>query len=138
MIHVRHESLTDDAPFFLPNSEGAEIHSCVAPIDDEPVIVKHEINSFKSTKLDEILRQNSIEKLVIVGAMSHMCIDAVTRAATDLGYECNVAHDACTTLALEFNGVMVPSSHVHAAFMSALSFGYCNVDSTKNLTKILQ
>lgn len=138
VIHVRHESLTDDAPFFLPNSEGAEIHSCVAPIDDEPVIVKHEINSFKSTKLDEILRQNSIEKLVIVGAMSHMCIDAVTRAATDLGYECNVAHDACTTLALEFNGVMVPSSHVHAAFMSALSFGYCNVDTTKNLTKILQ
>jgi nicotinamidase-related amidase len=123
--------------FFWPNSEGAEIHSCVAPIDDEPVIVKHEINSFKNTKLDEILRQNSIEKLVIVGAMSHMCIDAVTRAATDLGYECNVAHDACTTLALEFNGVMVPSSHVHAAFMSALSFGYCNVDTTANLAKLI-
>jgi nicotinamidase-related amidase len=26
--------------------------------------------------------------------MTHMCVDAVTRAAADLGYECAVAHDA--------------------------------------------
>ncbi|WP_274878647.1 cysteine hydrolase family protein [Vibrio harveyi] len=137
VIHVRHESLTNDAPFFLPNSEGAAIHSSVAPIDGEPVIVKHEINSFKGTHLGEVLSQNSVEKLIIVGAMSHMCIDAVTRAASDLGYECNVAHDACTTLPLEFNGTTVPASYVHAAFMSALSFGYCNVDSTKALAQLV-
>ncbi len=27
--------------------------------------------------------------------MTYMCVDAVTRAAADLGYECAVAHDAC-------------------------------------------
>lgn len=137
VIHVRHESLTDDAPFFLPNSEGAEIHPSVAPIHGELIIVKHEINSFMGTSLDEILRQNSIEKLIIVGAMSHICVDAVTRAASDLGYECNIAHDACATLPIEFNGITVPASHVHGAFMSALSFGYCNVDSTEAIAKLV-
>lgn len=137
VIHVRHESLTDDAPFFLPNSEGAQIHPSVAPTHDEPVIVKHEINSFQGTNLDEILHKKSVEKLIIVGAMSHMCIDAVTRAAADLGYECHVAHDTCTTLALEFNGITVPATHVHAAFMSALSFGYCNVGATEKLAQLI-
>ncbi|EGR2607972.1 cysteine hydrolase [Vibrio alginolyticus] len=137
VIHVRHESLTNDAPFFQPNSEGAAIHSSVVPIDGEPVIVKHEINSFKGTNLSEILSQGSVEKLIIVGAMSHMCIDAIARAASDLGYECIVAHDACTTLPLEFNGITVPASHVHASFMSALNFGYCNVDSTEAIAELV-
>ncbi|MFA0648434.1 cysteine hydrolase, partial [Vibrio cyclitrophicus] len=55
------------------------------------------------------------------------------RAATDFGYECHVAHDACTTLDMEFNGVKVPAAHVHAAFMAALSFGYCNVATASEL-----
>ena len=29
--------------------------------------------------------------------MSHMCIDATTRAASDFGYKTTVVHDACAT-----------------------------------------
>ena len=94
VVHVRHAFPTDDAPFFLPESDGAQIHSSVTPLEGEPVIVKHQINSFRDTELDKVLKEQSVERLIIVGAMSHMCIDAVTRAATDLGYECHVAHDA--------------------------------------------
>ena len=137
MVHVRHEFPTNDAPFFLPESDGAQIHSSVTPREGEPVIVKHQINSFRDTKLDKVLKEQSVERLIIVGAMSHMCIDAVTRAATDLGYECHVAHDACTTLDMKFNGVKVPAAHVHAAFMAALSFGYSNVATANELEKLL-
>ncbi|GEM76752.1 cysteine hydrolase family protein [Vibrio sagamiensis] len=133
VIHVKHEFPTDEAPFFLPSSEGAQIHSSVEPIEGETVILKHQINSFRDTELQAKLEQLQVTKLVIVGAMSHMCIDAVTRAAVDFGYDCHVAHDACATLDLEFNGVMVPALHVHAAYMAALQFGYCVVDSTAKL-----
>ncbi|MEZ8311537.1 cysteine hydrolase family protein [Vibrio splendidus] len=133
VVHVRHEFPTNDAPFFLPESDGAQIHNSVTPLDGEPVIVKHQINSFRDTELNKVLKEQGVEKLIIVGAMSHMCIDAVTRAATDLGYECQVAHDACTTLDMEFNGIKVPAAHVHAAFMAALSFGYCNVATASEL-----
>jgi len=137
VIHVRHEFPSDDAPFFLPDSEGAKIHPSVAPLADEPIILKHQINSFRDTELQKVLQNINVESIVIVGAMSHMCIDAVTRAAVDLGYECHVAHDACATLDLEFNGLVVPAQYVHHAFMAALSFGYCNVDSTNNLLSIV-
>lgn len=138
VIHVRHEFPSDDAPFFLPESEGAKIHASVAPKEGEPVILKHQINSFRDTELKSVLQDLNVEKLIIVGAMSHMCIDAVTRAAVDFDYECHVAHDACATLDLEFNGVTVPANHVHHAFMAALSFGYCNVDSTDKLLDLVR
>jgi nicotinamidase-related amidase len=65
--------------------------------------------------------------------MTHMCVDAVTRAAADFGYECAVAHDACATLDLEFGGVTVPAAKVQAAFMAGLGFAYANVASAEEL-----
>ncbi len=66
----------------------------------------------------------------MVGSMSHMCVDGITRAAADLGYSVTVIHDACASRDLEFNGLTVPAAHVHAAFMSALGFAYASVVST--------
>ena len=138
VVHVRHEFPSDEAPFFVPNSDGAKIHPTVTPIEGEPVVLKHQINSFRDTDLQRVLEEPSVERLIIVGAMSHMCIDAVTRAAVDFGYECHVAHDACATLDLEFNGVIVSAHNVHHAFMAALSFGYCNVQSTDKLLDLIR
>ncbi|WP_440879677.1 cysteine hydrolase family protein [Tenacibaculum sp. C7A-26P2] len=133
VVHVRHEFPNNDAPFFKPNSKGAEIHASVINQEGEPVVLKQEINSFKNTNLKEILDENNIENLWICGAMSHMCIDAVTRAASDFGYNCTVAHDACATLDLTFNGVTVPAEQVHAAYMAALQFAYAKVLATEEI-----
>lgn len=133
VVHVRHEFQTKDAPFFLPDSEGAKIHTSVKDITGESVVLKHQINSFHDTNLKAILDEQGVENVVIVGAMTHMCVDAVTRAAKDLGYNCAIAHDACATLDLEFNGVKVPAEHVHAAFMAALKFAYADVASADEL-----
>lgn len=133
VVHVRHEFPTVDAPFFVPNSEGAKVHLLLKESEGEPVIVKHQINSFRDTELKPTLDKLNIDTVLICGAMSHMCIDAITRAANDFGYNCSVAHDACATLALEFDGVHVPAKQVHAAFMAALDFAYANVASTDAL-----
>ncbi len=133
IVHVRHEFLTADAPFFSEGSEGARIHHLVTPLENETVILKHKPNSFRDTELQEVLKKLKVDNLIVVGAMSHMCIDAGVRAAVDLGFEVSVAHDACATRDLEFNGTTVPADHVHAAFMAALSSSYANVDSTEKL-----
>ncbi|NVJ55432.1 MAG: isochorismatase family protein, partial [Vibrionaceae bacterium] len=49
VIHVRHQFTTADAPFFAPDTEGAQIHASVTPQSGETVVVKSEINSFKAT-----------------------------------------------------------------------------------------
>lgn len=132
VVHVRHESTEADAPFFVAGSEGAAIHKKVLNSGNEPVVVKNQINSFRDTELKSILDRNGIGQVIVVGAMSHMCVDGITRAAVDFGYATTVIHDACATLDLEFNGVTVPAKQVHAAFMSALGFGYATLTSTKD------
>ena len=124
VIHIRHEILRKPAPFFEAGSKGAEIHPSVAPTSNETVITKNFPNSFRDTDLQARLKALDITDLVIIGAMSHFCIDATTRAAADLGYTCTVAHDACATRDLEFDGVAVPAAQVHASYMAALAMGY--------------
>jgi nicotinamidase-related amidase len=130
VVHVRHEFPSEDAPFFTPNSAGAQIHAKVQAREGEPVVLKHHVNSFLETDLKAILDQHGSEELLICGAMSHMCVDAATRAASDLGYRCLLVHDACATRDQEFNGTLVRASDVHAAFMAALGFGYAKLVST--------
>jgi nicotinamidase-related amidase len=130
VVHVRHEFPNAEAPFFAPGSEGAKINPIVHGLEGEHVVLKHHVNSFRESELKAILDRYGVEDLVICGAMSHMCVDAGTRAASDLGYRCVVVHDACATRDQEFEGTVVPASKVHAAFMAALRFGYATLVST--------
>jgi len=130
IVHVRHEFPSADAPFFTPNSDGSKTHLKVAPQAGEPVVLKNHVNSFKETDLKAILDQHGVDEVVICGAMSHMCVDAGTRAASDLGYRCTVVHDACATHDQKFADRVVPAADVHAAFMAALGFGYAKLVST--------
>ena len=127
VIHIRHESTREPAPFFTPGTPGAEIHPALAPERGEAIIVKNFPNSFRSTGLHEVLEGWRAEHLVILGAMTHMCIDATVRAAADLGYRVTVAGDACATRALEFRGREVSAEEVQTAFLAALAFGYASV-----------
>ncbi|MEG0861647.1 MAG: cysteine hydrolase family protein [Pseudomonas sp.] len=132
VVHVRHEFESSDAPFFTPGSDGARIHPKVAPQDKEPVVLKHKVNSFLNTELKALLDEHGIGAVTVIGSMSHMCIDAFTRAAADLDYSVTVIHDACATRDLEFNGVTVPAAHVHAAYMASLAFAYAQVVATED------
>jgi nicotinamidase-related amidase len=62
--------------------------------------------------------------------MTHMCIDTTTRAAADLGFACSLAHDACATRALSFEGVHVPAESVQTAYLAALNGPFAKVLST--------
>lgn len=132
IIHVQHIFPSQDAPFFTPGSNGIEINAVVAPHEGETVIVKNFPNPFLKTDLKGILDADGIEEVVVVGAMSHMCIDATVRAASDYGYKTTVVQDACATRDLEFGGVTVPAEAVHSTMMSALGFAYATIIDTAN------
>ncbi len=130
---VQHLFESAEAPFFRPDTQGAELHSDFAPIDGDRLIVKHKANSFQNTQLRQELEALGIPDVVICGAMSHMCIDATVRAAADFGFTCTVAHDACATCDQTFEGTQTPAKLVQASFMAALAFGYADIISTDAL-----
>jgi len=133
IVHIRHIATNPDATFFLPETKGAKINEMVTPYEKETVVVKNYPNSFRETSLMEILQKKTINNLIICGAMSHMCIDATTRAAFDFGFDCIVAEDACATKDLIFKNKIIEASEVHASFMSALSGIYAKVLSAKEI-----
>jgi nicotinamidase-related amidase len=133
-IHIQHVATRPDATFFLPDTDGLDFHTSIRPRPDETIIIKHFPNSFRETGLLEHLQGSKIEGLVICGMMTHMCVDASTRAAADLGYPVRLAADACATRALTYGEVKVPAQHVHAAFLAALK-SYAQVLKTEEILK---
>jgi len=135
VIHIRHISVRPGAAFFLPRSDGAEIHENVRPISTETVIEKNYPNSFRDTPLLEVLKKEGIKQLVVSGMMTQMCIDATARAAFDLRFGCTVLHDACAARQLMFSDQSVPAPQVHAAFLAALNGLYARVTSVSELIR---
>ena len=137
VIHIQHVSIRPGATFFLPDTPGMEIHASVTPQAGEPVLRKHFPNAFRDTALEEELRRINAKHLLVVGMMTHMCIDTSVRAGRDLGYEITLAHDACATKAQKFGETEVPAAQVQAAFMAALNGSFAYVRSTETVLEAL-
>ena len=133
VFHVQHLSVRPGATFFLPDTKGAEIHERVRPLAGEALIQKNFPNAFRETKLLEQLRAAKVDKLVIAGMMTHMCVDTSTRAAADLGFACSLAHDACATKELVFNGAKVAAEQVQLSYLAGLNGAFAKVQSAEEL-----
>ena len=133
-FHIQHIAVGEGATFFLPDTKGAEIHASVKPLSNDIVIQKHHINSFRETHLLDELKKAAVEHVVVCGAMSHMCIDAAVRAASDFGFDCTVIHDACATMNVQFENQTIAAQEVHGSFMAALAMGYAEVLSLDAFT----
>jgi len=109
VVHVKH--------VFEP---GGEIHGLVAPIEGEKIFSKSEVNAFLNADLDKYLKTNNIKNLVLVGMQTHMCLEAGTRAAHDLGYNCTVVGDACATKDLKFGEQTILAKDVYYSTLATL------------------
>lgn len=123
VIHVRHNS-----------EPGGKINDIVRPLSGEKVISKDEVNSFVGTDLLEYLRTNKTDTLVICGMQTHMCVEAATRAASDLGFKCVLIHDACATKDVRFGDKVVKAEDVHNSTLATLK-NYAVVESTADYLK---
>jgi len=105
-------------------------HESVAPVVDEPVVLKHHPNASLDTDREDRRDRAGIEELIVIGAMSYMSVEATSPAASDLGYGVTLAHDACATMDLSFEGVIAAAAQVHVTAMAALEFAYATLRPT--------
>ncbi len=128
VIHVKH--LFDNVGYQEAVDYLRDFQSCVTPIPEELVIEKHYPSSFLGTELQEVLRSQGIQELVIAGMMSHMCIDTTVRAAQDYGYQVTLIEDACTTKSLTYQNEILEADLVHKVFMASLQPVFAKVNTT--------
>ncbi len=120
VVHIRHNA-----------KSGAEIHEHVKPIQTEKVISKDRVNGFKDTDLLKYLKAHKVKQLVICGMMTHMCVEAATRAAHDFGFDCILIRDACATRDLKYGDKIIKAADVHLSTLSSLNGYYAKVMNTE-------
>jgi nicotinamidase-related amidase len=117
VVHVKHNS-----------EPGGKINDAVKPLPEEKIFTKEAVNCFVGTDLLEYLKSNKTDTLVICGMQTHMCVEAATRAASDLGFKCILIHDACATKDLTFGNKIIKAEDVHYATLATLK-NYAKVES---------
>ena len=81
--------------FCILGEPGHEFVEAVQPIQNEPVIDKASFGAFYNTDLDEILRRDGIDHLIICGITTQCCVHSTLREAVDRGYWCLTVADCC-------------------------------------------
>jgi nicotinamidase-related amidase len=87
---VRHHNRPDESPAFVPGSWGAELSPGLGPREGfgpEALFEKDVYGAFTNTGLEEWLRANSVDSLLIVGFYAHMCLSTSAREALIRGFE---------------------------------------------------
>src|SRR5262249_34102346 len=94
IVHVRHQS---KGRAFNPSSTGYEIVSVLTPRGGETIVDKALPNPFAGPDLAKQLAASGRKNLIVGGFMTHMCVSATVRSATDHGFMCTIAADTVAT-----------------------------------------
>lgn len=131
VFHIQHDGGVG-SPYDL-NSELGEIADEVAPVDGEHVIIKNFPNAFVQTPLDEYLRGQGIDSIVLAGFMTHMCVNSTAHGGFNLGYHPTVVASATATRGLETaDGVSLSAKQVHDAALASTRDLYAAVVNQVN------
>lgn len=118
---VQHHNRPNESPAFVPGSWGAELSPGLGPNKDsnnERLFQKDVYGAFTGTDLESWLRSKQVEKVVLVGFFSHMCVSTSTREALVRGF--SVAVDALGTGARELVHPMLGRQSADEVRRSAL------------------
>ncbi len=73
----------------------SEIHPAITPKSGEMVLTKRRVGPFSTTNLDEVLKKQGIETLVLMGISTSGCVLTTVRCAADRDYKLVVLSDCC-------------------------------------------
>lgn len=87
-----------DAEAFKVGTTGAETLPQIEKYGDRIVIIpgKRGFNAFSNTELKDLLVKKGIERLVIAGCVTSLCVNATALAAKENGFEVTILSD-CTS-----------------------------------------
>lgn len=77
----------------IAGTKGAEVISELAPLSDDYVVPKHCYSGFFQTDLRQILTKLGIEKLIVAGIYTHICVLHTIVDAYYWGYDIYVPED---------------------------------------------
>jgi ureidoacrylate peracid hydrolase len=108
-------------------AESAATVGELSPREDELVIQGHTYDKFYGTPLDLALHSQNIDRLILTGVTTDVCVNATLIAASTRNYRVTAASDAMATI----------HDHIHDACLQIWENKFARVKTTAELLKEL-
>ncbi|MCU1527123.1 MAG: isochorismatase [Frondihabitans sp.] len=107
MRALREAVSADSDPLEDDNAWSSEIMDAVAPHPGDIVLTKLRWDAFYGTELDSILRNLDVNRLIVAGLQTNVCVDTTSRTALMKNFQVAVPEDAVSTdgKSLHYNGL---------------------------------
>ena len=77
----------------IEKGKAGELVAAVAPAHDEPVVLKDAYSAFDATGLSDVLESFGVEKVLVAGAATEMCVFQTALDAQRAGFDVAVRAD---------------------------------------------
>lgn len=132
VIFVRHNDSSEKSQNMIDwwgdkLEKGSKVWEIIPELDTSKHIIidKSQYSAFYGTNLDDILKERSIENVIICGLMTNCCCETAARDAFMRGYNVVFVNDATATL----------NADLHLSAIKNISFGFGSVIDTKDINK---
>ena len=110
--------------FAAKGSWQAEVVDELKPLKNEIIIPKTSSSLFNSTNFEYVLRNLSIQYLLVMGIVTDQCVETAVRDGCDRGFLVTLIEDACAT----------HSQQRHDESLIGIK-GYCRIRKTEEVLK---
>ncbi len=104
-------------------AESAKTVDTLAPRDDELVVQAHTYDKFHGTPLDLALRSRGIDRLIVTGVTTDVCVNSTIIAASTRNYRAIAVADAMATI----------HDHIHEACLQIWKNKFARLATTSEL-----
>lgn len=114
--------------FIVEGSWGARIVDELAPRPGEPVVVKKGFGGFDHTELDIVLRNLGVDRCIVCGVTTCVCVSTTVRGAVARNYRVAIARD----------GVAEVNRRTHEAELETMARVFCDVTDSATVIAALE
>ena len=125
------------APIFRRDTPNWALHESVASRPRDHYVEKHLPSAFSGTDLAEWIAKNRIDTLVVVGYMTHNCIDATIKHAMHAGIAVEFLEDAAGSVSYANRAGTVNAMDLHTTTSVVLQSRFAAVMTTKEWMNLI-
>jgi len=133
VIHVKHCSVSPGS-LLAKGQDGNNIKDIVAPLNGEDIYEKSVNSAFIGTNLEDDLRRNEIDTIVVAGLTTDHCISTSVRMGANLGFKVYLVENACATFdKVGVNGEKFEAQLIHDTALASLKDEFAQIISSEKI-----